>query len=57
MKQKKYTSISVRMETAEAEKLKSIAKAEGHFVSRQARYWLRQCIRDYEVSKGQEKPA
>ncbi len=57
MEQKKYATISIRMEAGELERLKAIALAESRFTSSQARYWLRQCIRDYESRTGPEYAA
>ncbi len=49
MDKKEYTTISIRLKTAELEKLEAIAQAESRFTSGQARYWLRRCIQDYEA--------
>ncbi len=57
MEKPQYKTVSLRLTEEEYRKLYQIAQVEGRFVSRQARYWLRQCIREYEASKDQQKPA
>ncbi len=55
MKQETYKTISVRLTEQEYIKLSQIAKQEDRFISRQAQYWLRRSIRDYEIQHRQSK--